>query len=97
MELGGGVSGDEYLAGKQLAEDPAAGLKKTTMGSLFTGQVDPVQDAISKVRSDPLLAIKQQEQIHLKSVVSNPMKMRHIVMDATTELVDIILNYVSYC
>ncbi len=48
------------------------------MGSLFTGTVNVAQDAASKIRDDPLLAIKQQEQKALNSILSNPMKMREI-------------------
>jgi hypothetical protein len=42
------------------------------------GIVNPAQDAAQKVRDDPLLAIKRQEQKSLNDILQNPVIMNDI-------------------
>lgn len=51
---------------------------KTTIGSLFMGTVNPAQDAANKIRDDPLLAIKREEQKSLNDILQNPVIMADI-------------------
>ena len=42
------------------------------------GVVNPAQDAAAKMRDDPLLAIKRQEQKSLNDILQNPVIMNDI-------------------
>lgn len=42
------------------------------------GGVNPAQDAMAKIRDDPLLAIKREEMKSLNNILQNPVKMNEI-------------------
>jgi len=76
-----GPTSDEYLLGtamKQDEEEKELDQLARKPGTLWLHQVNPQQDAASKVRDDPLLAIKQQEKSSLKKILDNPLQMKKI-------------------
>jgi len=77
-----GPSTEEYLLGKPLTEkeeDKELEQLAKKPGSLWTeGNKNSALDAVAKVKDDPLLVIRQQEQQALKSIITNPLKMKKI-------------------
>jgi hypothetical protein len=81
VAMGGSkTSAEEYLLGKKYEDKEQDELKKLNSqpGSLFLNTVNPVQDAQAKIRDDPLLAIKKEEQTSLKMILDNPVKMQQL-------------------
>jgi len=76
-----GPSTEEYLTGtavRQQEEERELEQLAKKPGALWLHQTNPQQDAAAKVRDDPLLAIKMQEQKSLKKILDNPMQMKKI-------------------
>jgi len=88
------TSNEEYLLGKKIdsfdevnveggtdapkeKKEPEATEEKP--GSLWFGdELDPTVDTASKIRDDPLFAIKQRERDALKHILDNPMQMKKL-------------------
>lgn len=75
-----GPSTEEYLLGKPVSSLDAAesGLKQAQPTLWNSHEINPVMDQQAKIRDDPLLMIKQQEQSQLKSILNNPVQMKKI-------------------
>jgi len=71
-----GPSTEEYLQGTsmQQEEEKELELLSKNPGALWNRTINPQQDAAAKVRDDPLLMIKQQEQQSLKKFWTIPFK-----------------------
>jgi len=79
-QIKAGPSAEEYLTGKKLIDEEENDIEKfkKAPGSLFLQTTNPLQDQEAKVRDDPLLAIKAQEQKALKKILDNPVQMKKI-------------------
>jgi hypothetical protein len=77
-----GPSADEYLLGKPITaaeEDKEIEQLAKKPGALWMkGNANSALDQQAKIRDDPLLAIKQQEQQSLKKILNNPVQMKKI-------------------
>lgn len=51
---------------------------KEIFSSISNPNANNYRDTQSKIREDPLFLIKKTEQANIKSIVSNPLKMKEI-------------------
>ncbi|KAG6911614.1 hypothetical protein DXG01_011917 [Tephrocybe rancida] len=74
---------EDYLLGKKrvdkiLTADENAKVGASHKNFIAVQNANSVRDIASKIREDPLLAIKQQEQAALQSLMSNPLRLREM-------------------
>jgi len=73
------ATSEDYLLGKKYdvkEEDDLSKISNQAPGSIFISTTNTTQDAATKMRDDPLLAIKKEEQKALTDILHNPMKMK---------------------
>jgi hypothetical protein len=73
-----GTSSEEYLLGRPVQSLDGDGMKQLQPTLWNSHEINPVLDQQAKIRDDPLLSIKQQEQSQLKSILNNPVQMKKI-------------------
>ncbi|KAL1301449.1 hypothetical protein AAFC00_005700 [Neodothiora populina] len=78
-----------YLLGKRrldglVKRDPTEALKKDAgqEGFMALQSANTARDIAAKIKADPMLAIKQQEQAALEAMMSDPTKRRHLLKAA---------------
>ncbi|KAG6817742.1 hypothetical protein H0H87_004533 [Tephrocybe sp. NHM501043] len=74
---------EDYLLGKKrvdkiLTADENAKVGASHKNFIAVQNANSARDIASKIREDPLLAIKQQEQAALQSLMSNPLRLREM-------------------
>ncbi|KAG1458303.1 hypothetical protein G6F56_006428 [Rhizopus delemar] len=69
---------DELLRMKQREEVQAATNLEESRFSLSNSNANNERDIQSKIREDPLLMIKRREQMALKAIVENPMRLKEL-------------------
>ncbi|KAG6840912.1 hypothetical protein C0991_003254 [Blastosporella zonata] len=74
---------EDYLLGKKrvdkiLTADENAKVGAAHKNFIAVQNANSARDVASKIREDPLLAIKQQEQAALQSLISNPLRLREM-------------------
>ncbi|KAM6498516.1 Pre-mRNA splicing factor domain containing protein [Amanita muscaria] len=74
---------EDYLLGKKrvdkmLTADDNAKLGAAHKSFIAVQNANNARDVASKIRDDPLLAIKQQEQAALQALMSNPLRLREL-------------------
>ncbi|KAF9454078.1 hypothetical protein P691DRAFT_630682, partial [Macrolepiota fuliginosa MF-IS2] len=74
---------EDYLLGKKrvdkaLTADDNARLGASHKSFIAVQNANTARDIASKIREDPLLAIKQQEQAAYQSLMSNPLRLREM-------------------
>ncbi|CAO3688125.1 unnamed protein product [Rhizopus stolonifer] len=69
---------DELLRIKQREEVQAATNLEESRFSLSNSNANNERDIQSKIREDPLLMIKRREQMALKAIVENPMRLKEL-------------------
>lgn len=83
---GGGPSAndlEDYLLGKKRVDKILTGDENDKVGAshkdfIATQFANTVRDTAAKVREDPLLAIKQQEQAAYQALMSNPLRLKQL-------------------
>lgn len=83
---GGGPSAndlEDYLLGKKRVDKILTGDENDKVGAahknfIATQFANTVRDTAAKIREDPLLAIKQQEQAAYQALMSNPLRFRQL-------------------
>ncbi|KAJ3929670.1 MAG: Pre-mRNA splicing factor-domain-containing protein [Lentinula lateritia] len=76
---------EDYLLGKKrvdkiLTADENAKLGASHKNFIAVQNANNVRDIASKIREDPLLAIKQQEQASYEALMANPLRLREMQM-----------------
>ncbi|TCD66498.1 RNA-splicing factor [Steccherinum ochraceum] len=74
---------EDYLLGKKRVDKILIGDENEKVGAshkafIATQYANTARDTASKIREDPLLAIKQQEQAAYESLMSNPLRLREM-------------------
>ncbi|KAG1149356.1 hypothetical protein G6F37_003116 [Rhizopus arrhizus] len=69
---------DELLRAKQREEVQAATNLEESRFTLSNSNANTERDIQAKIREDPLLMIKQREQMALKAIVENPMRLKEL-------------------
>ncbi|KNZ75031.1 Pre-mRNA-splicing factor CWC25 [Termitomyces sp. J132] len=74
---------EDYLLGKKrvdkiLTADENAKIGASHKNFIAVQNANNVRDIAAKIREDPLLAIKQQEQAALQALMSNPLRLREM-------------------
>ncbi|CAO3641858.1 unnamed protein product [Mucor fragilis] len=69
---------DELLRAKQRQEIQAATEAEENRFTLSNSNANNERDIQAKIREDPLLMIKKREQMALKAIVENPMKLKEL-------------------
>ncbi|CEP13659.1 hypothetical protein [Parasitella parasitica] len=69
---------DELLRAKQRQEIQAATEAEENRFTLSNANANTERDIQSKIREDPLLMIKKREQMALKAIVENPLKLKEL-------------------
>ncbi|KAH0837999.1 Pre-mRNA splicing factor-domain-containing protein [Lanmaoa asiatica] len=74
---------EDYLLGKKrvdkmLTADDNAKLGASHKNFIAVQNANTVRDVASKIREDPLLAMKQQEQAAYQALMSNPLRLREL-------------------
>ncbi|EIN13992.1 hypothetical protein PUNSTDRAFT_117607 [Punctularia strigosozonata HHB-11173 SS5] len=74
---------EDYLLGKKRVDKILIGSDNEKIGAahksfIATQYANTVRDTASKIREDPLLAIKQQEQAAYEQLMSNPLRLREM-------------------
>ncbi|EFJ24728.1 hypothetical protein SELMODRAFT_232333 [Selaginella moellendorffii] len=85
----GKPSNEEYLLGKPLEESKGESVIQqvaATPGSLFVEEKISANDQWRKIRSDPLLLIKQQELAARERIKNNPLKMEALRKEVETKI-----------
>jgi len=85
---GGGPSQndlEDYLLGKKRVDKMLIGDEHAKLGAahksfIAVQNANTARDTASKIREDPLFAIKQQEQAQYQALVSNPLRLKQIGM-----------------
>jgi len=83
---GGGPSSNEledYLLGKKRVDKILTGDENDKVGAshksfIATQFANTLRDTAAKIREDPLLAIKQQEQAAYQALMSNPLRLKQL-------------------
>ncbi|CDZ96771.1 Uncharacterized conserved protein [Phaffia rhodozyma] len=83
---GGGIKGEEledYLLGKKRVDQILKGDEEKKVAAekeQFTAiqNANTARDTAAKIREDPLLAIKQQEQAAYQALMSNPLRLKQL-------------------
>ncbi|CAL1694953.1 unnamed protein product [Somion occarium] len=74
---------EDYLLGKKRVDKILVGDEHEKIGAahknfIATQYANTVRDTAAKIREDPLLAIKQQEQAAYEALMSNPLRLREL-------------------
>jgi len=74
---------EDYLLGKKRVDKLLTGDENEKIGAahknfIATQYANTVRDTASKIREDPLLAIKQQEQAAYEALMTNPLRLREM-------------------
>ncbi|KIO08640.1 hypothetical protein M404DRAFT_134179 [Pisolithus tinctorius Marx 270] len=74
---------EDYLLGKKRVDKLLIGDENAKLGAahknfIATQNANTPRDVAAKVREDPLLAIKQQEQAAYQALMSNPLRLREL-------------------
>ncbi|KAI0782372.1 Pre-mRNA splicing factor-domain-containing protein [Irpex lacteus] len=74
---------EDYLLGKKRVDKILVGTENEKVGAahknfIATQYANTARDTASKIREDPLFAIKQQEQAAYQALMSNPLRLREL-------------------
>lgn len=74
---------EDYLLGKRRVDKLLTGTDNEKLGAahksfIATQYANTARDTASKIREDPLLAIKQQEQAAYQALLSNPLRLKEL-------------------
>ena len=71
----------DHLVADKAADVPQVSLKlmsAASKGTIYGMAANSSRDILAKVRDDPLLAFKRQEQMSLQATLANPLKMKKL-------------------
>jgi len=69
---------EEYLLGKKRVDKEITSSDTLVPNSLSAENVNNDRDSMAKIREDPMLLIKRKEQLSLKEILDNPIRLKQL-------------------